>query len=230
MFAINQLDEWWATGRLVVTHPTNKATVNEEQLFAWIEQNELIYRNQLPDTPPEVNLPWAGWACRQMVRATQLLVYRELGEEFIETGLEDLPVHLVDGVQKGTAQANSADEPGSLSTIQQVPCPTNDPVQDSNKNLPIQFVQQASIHYSVDLFFRFLPDFVRLAKAASMEDPLIDRLKQWAVIWPVSGMGVPNVNHSQTILSFIYRDPFLSILMEDRAYLHRQSIPKLCQT
>ncbi len=53
--------------------------------------------------------------------------------------------------------------------------------------------QAASRHYSVDLVFRFLPDLARLTKAASENDPLCSRLRQWGIEWPLSSVGMPDI-------------------------------------
>ncbi|MFO1022819.1 MAG: hypothetical protein U0903_19305 [Planctomycetales bacterium] len=48
----------------------------------------------------------------------------------------------------------------------------------------------ASVHYSVDLSFRFLPDLFEFAKELSPNDPLCGILKTWGEEWPVSGVGI----------------------------------------
>jgi hypothetical protein len=48
-------------------------------------------------------------------------------------------------------------------------------------------------HYAVDLLFRFLPDAVKLARVASRDDPLVERLMLWAREWPLSSVGVAEV-------------------------------------
>jgi len=48
-------------------------------------------------------------------------------------------------------------------------------------------------HLSVDLTLRFLPDVVRLAKAAAPEDPLVKRLLELARSWPLSSVGIADV-------------------------------------
>jgi hypothetical protein len=50
--------------------------------------------------------------------------------------------------------------------------------------------EPASRHWSVDVVFRFLPDLVRHATAASPDDPLVARLHQWCAEWPLSSVGV----------------------------------------
>jgi hypothetical protein len=59
---------------------------------------------------------------------------------------------------------------------------------------PCPPAQAASRHVSVDLTFRFLPDLYRLAHATSPDDPLCERLRTWAAEWPLSSVGVADVN------------------------------------
>ncbi len=51
----------------------------------------------------------------------------------------------------------------------------------------------ASIHYSVDLTFRFLPDVLKQARTALERDPLVEHLLSWAQQWPLSSVGVAGV-------------------------------------
>jgi hypothetical protein len=148
---IASLNELWLTGRLIAEHPVAQREISDLELQQWIVAAEVQYRNQLPNCPPPVDTNWAVWAVRQFMRAAQLLVHRELGEEFIRSGLESEPVESVLTFHQASAG------------------------------------QQASIHYSVDLVFRFLPDLERLAKAASPADPLLDQLRDWGQRWPLSG-------------------------------------------
>lgn len=53
--------------------------------------------------------------------------------------------------------------------------------------------QSASSVYSVDLTLRFLPDLVRLARAASPGDPLVGMLLAWASRWPLSSVGIKDL-------------------------------------
>jgi hypothetical protein len=48
-------------------------------------------------------------------------------------------------------------------------------------------------HYSVDIVFRFLPDLLKLVRAAASEDPLAARLLTWCRRWPLSSVGVAQV-------------------------------------
>lgn len=61
----------------------------------------------------------------------------------------------------------------------------------------------AEAHYSVDLVFRFLPDLVKLARRGSPEDPLLVALTSWCEAWPLSSVGVSNLNppHCELILA-----------------------------
>lgn len=68
--------------------------------------------------------------------------------------------------------------------------------------------------YSVDLSFRFLPELVRFARAASSSDPLVECLKAWACDWPLSSVGIPDVP-PKSIDAFI-EDSSLRTLYVDR--------------
>lgn len=60
-----------------------------------------------------------------------------------------------------------------------------------------------AVCYSVDLTMRFLPDFVRLAKAMSPTDPLVVMLKELASEWPLSSVGIADLSPCDP-------EPFLS--------------------
>jgi hypothetical protein len=51
-------------------------------------------------------------------------------------------------------------------------------------------------HYSVDLFFRFLPDLGRFAGSASAHDPLLDYLFRWGRDWPLSSVGMSGIGET----------------------------------
>ena len=61
----------------------------------------------------------------------------------------------------------------------------------------------AEAHYAVDLVFRFLPDLVKLARSGSPEDPLLETLTAWCEVWPLSSVGVSDLNppHCEPILA-----------------------------
>jgi hypothetical protein len=68
--------------------------------------------------------------------------------------------------------------------------------------------------YSVDLTFRFLPDLMRMARAASPDDPLVTALGRWASEWPLSSVGITAIQdlHAPTFLDH----PCLRQLYVDR--------------
>ena len=53
-----------------------------------------------------------------------------------------------------------------------------------------------SEQFSVDLCLRFLPDLVRLARAASTSDPLVTVLLELGADWPLSSVGISGVSLS----------------------------------
>ena len=84
---------------------------------------------------------------------------------------------------------------------------------------PVPEAEATSLHYSVDLTFRFLPDLMRLARTDAENDPLLGYLRQWAVDWPLSSVGIPDVTPSsiEPIVSHrcllnIYRDRIIARL------------------
>jgi hypothetical protein len=72
----------------------------------------------------------------------------------------------------------------------------------------------ASVVYSVDLTYRFLPDLLRLARAASPQDPLVAILKDWAERWPLSSVGGADVTVTGSLKWL--DDPCLRQLYVDR--------------
>jgi len=77
----------------------------------------------------------------------------------------------------------------------------------------------ASSVYSVDLTFRFLPDLLRLARGASEQDPLGDRIVEWGSAWPLSsvGMTLPRTGPLEpNSLEPILGHPCLAALYRDR--------------
>lgn len=55
---------------------------------------------------------------------------------------------------------------------------------------PIEPGHQPSVHYAVDLTFRFLPDLARIVRAAAPDDPLAKLLVSWGQRWPLSSIGM----------------------------------------
>ena len=59
-----------------------------------------------------------------------------------------------------------------------------------------------SVHYSVDLVFRFLPDLCKLAGHLAPADPLLEPLRLWANQWPLSSVGMKDVT-PQSLLGIV---------------------------
>lgn len=72
-------------------------------------------------------------------------------------------------------------------------------------------------HYAVDLTARFLPDVVRLARAANEDDPLVRALLAWGGDWPLSSVGIRGVEPRR--LAGILAEPRLLSLYVDRILL-----------
>ncbi|MDB5337760.1 MAG: hypothetical protein JWN70_3379 [Planctomycetaceae bacterium] len=58
---------------------------------------------------------------------------------------------------------------------------------------PCPAAPDPSVCYSVDLSFRFLPEIVRLARAASGNQLLLECLLLWATDWPLSSVNIPDL-------------------------------------
>lgn len=74
-------------------------------------------------------------------------------------------------------------------------------------------------HYAVDLTFRFLPDLVKMARVASRDDPLVERLMQWAREWPLSSVGIADVGPVK--IGEFADDPCLLAMYVDRIITRR---------
>jgi hypothetical protein len=77
----------------------------------------------------------------------------------------------------------------------------------------------ASQHYCVDLVFRYLPDLYILAREAAREDPLLEKLVQWANEWPLSSVGMKNVESPQ--IEPLLDDPVLLRYYAERIITRR---------
>ncbi|MEI8380302.1 MAG: hypothetical protein WCJ09_09250 [Planctomycetota bacterium] len=91
-------------------------------------------------------------------------------------------------------------------------------------NVPCPESPSPQTVYAVDLTFRFLPDLVRLARAASPDDRLVHVLMRWAQQWPLSSVGISGVTIELTpawladsCLRQMYVDRIL--LMQDESRL-----------
>jgi len=87
---------------------------------------------------------------------------------------------------------------------------------------PGQGTDSPAEQYSVDLCLHFLPDLVRLARAASQDDPLVARLMQLGSCWPLSSVGISGValdDTSQRRIDGLSGHPGLWRLYVDRVLL-----------
>lgn len=64
---------------------------------------------------------------------------------------------------------------------------------DQDLSLPCPNPNSPSAHYSVDLTFRFLPDLLNRARHVSGDDPLLRWLNNWLAAWPLSSVGISEV-------------------------------------
>lgn len=56
------------------------------------------------------------------------------------------------------------------------------------------FPRTAPAHFNVDMTFRYLPDLHHFARTAAEDDPLVTILNGWAHDWPLSSVGMSNVD------------------------------------
>jgi hypothetical protein len=92
---------------------------------------------------------------------------------------------------------------------------------NSRLSRPFVAPRNASVHYSVDLTFRMLPDLYQRARSASRNDPLVNRLLEWADAWPLSSVGIPettreNAPADRKQIDTILEDSSLRTLYIDR--------------
>jgi len=74
----------------------------------------------------------------------------------------------------------------------------------------------ADVWYSADLFLRYLPDLVRLARAAGEGDALVEHLLRLARDWPLSSVGISGVDVNADMVEKLMRHPALGQLYIDR--------------
>lgn len=82
----------------------------------------------------------------------------------------------------------------------------------------------ASVAYSVDLTWRFLPDLLKLTGGIAADDPLVSWLRRWAVAWPLSSVGITAVGDVE--VSGLMGDDCLRRVYVDRI-ISRQDVPRL---
>lgn len=76
-----------------------------------------------------------------------------------------------------------------------------------------------AVHYSVDLTFRFLPDLMRLARAAAQNDVLVAQIAEWARAWPLSSVGM--ADNGSVNMEGIVQHPGLLAMYVDRVLARR---------
>ena len=81
--------------------------------------------------------------------------------------------------------------------------------------------RSAATDYSVDLFFRHLPDLLAWARRVSANDPLVAALRRLAEEWPLSSVGIAEIA-PRAIDSFI-GDAALRRLYADRIVARRDA-------
>jgi hypothetical protein len=123
--------------------------VDERELEALLRELDAAYREHLPVGVPPLNVASASWAAKTLYLAAQVLVFRELENDVLQTALRAAPTNM-----------------------------------------------EASEQFSIDLCLRFLPDLVRLARAASPSDPLVTSLLALGADWPLSSLGISGVSLS----------------------------------
>ena len=81
----------------------------------------------------------------------------------------------------------------------------------------------ADTHYAVDLSMRFLPSLLTLSRSAAADDPLVRQLMKWATAWPLSSVGVSDVEEVDTaplrtspVLMRLYADRVVAAADESR--------------
>lgn len=80
---------------------------------------------------------------------------------------------------------------------------------------PVPKDRSASIHWSVDLFFRHLPGLAKLAAQVSRTDPILPLLQRLGTDWPLSSVGM-TVGEAPMALETILGHPALRRLYLDR--------------
>jgi hypothetical protein len=159
-------------------------------------------RLEFPGEAPPLNPATALRAVERFYRACQYTVYREVDAQTVAELFAE-PVHAPPG---GGPPARSS---ASLR-------PTSNPA------MPVTATSAratAADHYTVDLVFRFLPELFRLAQRTSGADPLCDGLRLWAGEWPLSSIGMADVNPVD--LSAVCDDGGLLRLYADRVIARR---------
>lgn len=81
----------------------------------------------------------------------------------------------------------------------------------------------AAVHYSVDVVLRFLPDIERLIRSSSPEDPLLEIVGRLASDWPLSSVGMADVEVDEARLEPVLQDDCLRRMYVDRVIAGRDT-------
>ena len=79
---------------------------------------------------------------------------------------------------------------------------------------PFAEAMSPSICYSVDIVFRYLPSLLKFADSAAQRDPLLEHLLRWSGDWPLSSVGIPEID--DIVIDPFAEDPCLFQLYVDR--------------
>lgn len=80
--------------------------------------------------------------------------------------------------------------------------------------------------WSVDVTFRFLPDLYRLSAGLATDDPLALKLAEFARAWPLSSVGMKNIDVDTSKLTWLNHDGLRRLYVDrviatkDRSRLH----------
>lgn len=92
-------------------------------------------------------------------------------------------------------------------------------IVQSNLSVACPGPKDASTLFSVDIYFRLLPDLITLAHGLAQDDPLVESLKKIAVEWPLSSVGVRGLGTISDVDS-IWSHDGLRQLYVDRVIQH----------
>jgi hypothetical protein len=87
----SRLQQLLETGRIEVPHPLTASELDDDRAWPILQEFEQEYRQTIAHRPPPLDRGTSLWAAGQFLRACQFAVYRELGPELINTGLEKRP-------------------------------------------------------------------------------------------------------------------------------------------
>lgn len=94
-------------------------------------------------------------------------------------------------------------------------------------------VKTPAAHYAVDVVGRYLPDLLRLAGGELSDDPIVQRLRTFGKRWPLSSVGVAEIEPEQDSLEVVLNHESLRVEYVDRVLrqndVARLSDPAVCE-